>query len=581
MRKGSAAGLLITVVALFVFFSPSVHAGESIYHEENKYLTDTLTLAGSGFDGVRTLTVMALEGLYAEGDDSLAYTRQYSTMTSGSVFSTHTYTGLQLYPLMLREGLDEGLPDSTPVQLIAKDGYCIYMSLGDLRSDRYGRYSAKGGVLEEKGLPPLVAFASDGRALVGPTGTESVYRTFTAADGYVEECDNLGGPLRLIVGQISSYEFNAPNCAKWLAAVVVGDADGYEYHRDTGQSVEDSQPDQSGDWTHKGDQEGFRLIISGTEANGIHELSLTELEADQRRARQYFAASRGRYAFEGLPLSALVSDYLVPGRDTPSQIKIKASDGMVKTISPDTVMKGVDSFYQPGQHRDVLLAWAVDGSPLVPDDTSAGYDGTNEFGPLRLVVENTISLWIKNVTEIVLGEENTSPYRDVSENSWYYQDVADLYRLGLMQGSYGLFDPEGRTSRAMIVTVLYRMAGAPQVSGEIPFSDVSRDSWYAGPLLWASQNGIARGDGERFRPDDPVSRQELAALLYRVCGEPRQEADLLVFRDAAQVAEWAVSPMKWAVGQGLLQGDDGHLLPAATASRCQTAAMINRYLALS
>ncbi|MBR3391412.1 MAG: S-layer homology domain-containing protein [Firmicutes bacterium] len=578
MRRRYLAGLLAAALALFFFSLPAL-AEDGAFHQENKYLTDTLTLAGSGFGEVRTLTVAALEGLFA-ADDGLAYTNEYSTMTSGSVFAKHTFSGVLLYPLLLREGLDADLPDSTPVQLIAKDGYCIYLTLGDLRSDKYGRYAAKGGVLEEGGLPALVAFASDGKALVGPTGSESVYKVFTAEDGYDEVCDNIGGPLRLIVGQTSSLEFNAPYCAKWLAAIVVGDADGYVYHRDGGQPMDDSQPEQSGDWTHQGSQADFRLVISGTEADGIHELSLARLESDPRRLRQYFAASGGRFAFEGLPLRALIEDCLAPGLSAPSQIRIKAADGMVKTINVSTVYQGVDSFYQPGQQRDVVLAWAVDGSPLVADKNSPGYDGTNAFGPLRLVVENTISLWIKSVTEIVLGEENTSPYRDVAQSSWYYEDVCELYRLGLMQGSGGLFDPEGRTSRAMIVTILYRLAGSPQVSGELPFSDVAEDSWYAGALLWAGQNGVARGDGGRFRPDDPVSRQELAALLYRACNASPGGTDLSVFSDGAQVAEWAVPAMQWAVAQGILKGDAGRLLPAATASRCQTAAVVNRYRSL-
>lgn len=579
MRKRLMAGLLAAALALFFFSLPAL-AEDRAFHQENKYLMDTLTLAGSGFGEVRTLTVAALEGLYAAGDAGLAYSNEYSTMTSGSVFAKHTFSGVLLYPLLLREGLDADLPDGTPVQLIAKDGYCIYLTLGDLRSDKYGRYAAKGGVLEEDGLPPLVAFASDGKALVGPTGSESVYKVFTAADGYDEACDNIGGPLRLIVGQASSFEFNAPYCAKWLAAIVVGDADGYVYYRDGGQPMDDSRPEQSGDWSHQGSQADFRLVISGTEANGVHELSLARLESDPRRLRQYFAASGGRFAFEGLPLRTLIGDYLAPGLSAPSQIRIKAADGMVKTVNLNTVYQGVDSFYQPGQQRDVLLAWAVDGSPLVADKNSPGYDGANAFGPLRLVVENTISLWIKNVTEIVLGEENTSPYRDVAQSSWYYEDVCELYRLGLMQGSGGLFDPEGRTSRAMIVTIIYRLAGSPQVSGELPFSDVAGDSWYAGALLWASQNGVAQGDGGRFRPDDPISRQELAALLYRACNAPPGGTDLSAFSDGAQVAEWAVPAMQWAVAQDILKGDAGRLLPAATASRCQTAAVINRYRSL-
>ena len=148
MKKRNLASLFITALALLIFFSLPAQAEDGIFHQESKYLTDTLTLAGSGFGEVRTLTVAALEAMYTQTDASLAYANEYSTMTSGSVFTKHTYTGLKLYPLLLQEGLNAELPDSTPVQLIAKDGYCIYLSLGDLRSDKYSCYAAKGGMAD-------------------------------------------------------------------------------------------------------------------------------------------------------------------------------------------------------------------------------------------------------------------------------------------------------------------------------------------------------------------------------------------------------------------------------------------------
>ena len=160
-------------------------------------------------------------------------------------------------------------------------------------------------------MPVIVAFASDGKALVGPTGSQSVYRVFTAADGYDDEADNIGGPLRLVTGQTSSYEFHAPNCAKWLAAIVVGDPQGYVYLRTSDADLDFSEPDQGGDWTHKGAQSGFRLTVSGTEAEKVAHYSLAQLEAEPA-IRQYFAASGGRFAFEGLALKAIFMNTIHP-----------------------------------------------------------------------------------------------------------------------------------------------------------------------------------------------------------------------------------------------------------------------------
>lgn len=566
------------LLAALCLFAVSVPARAAVYHQEASYLTDTLTLAGSGFPEQRVLTVAALEALAGEGAE-LYYENDYSTLNSGGVYACHHYSGLLLYPLLLQEGLDPTLPDDTRVQFIAKDGYSIFLNLGDLRSDKFCRFSALGGALEERGLPVLAAFASDGKALVGPTGSQSVYRVFTAADGYDERADNIGGPLRLVLGQTMAYEFNAPNCVKWLAAIVVGDPQGYVYHRSSDAELDLSEPEQVGDWTHRGTQAGFRLTVSGSQAKATAHYSLAQLE-ERPALRQYFAASGGRFAFEGLPLRDLIAENLAPGLAAPDKITIKAADGFSKAIDVNTVTQGVDSFYQPGRHREVVLAWAVDGSPLVTDKTSPGYDGTNAFGPLRLVVENTISLWVKNVDEIVLGEESPCPFADVSTRDWYYNESTLLWQQGLMQGWEGRFYPQEAVTRAMAVSLLYRLAGSPPVSSASSFGDVRADIWYATAVAWAEESGLAQGSAGLFRPEAPVSRQELAAFFYRAAGSPESGGHLAAFSDAEAVALWAVPAVSWAAGRGIMQGASGCIDAAGPTSRAQTAVLVHRYLEL-
>lgn len=546
-------------------------------HTGEQYLTDTLTLAGSGFDGVRSLTVAVVEAL---AETELGYENDYSMMTSGGVFTTHRFTGVRLVELLLHEGMDPALPDSTPVKLIAKDGYTIALTLGALRGENRGRYTERGGALAEGGLPALVAFASDGEMLVGPTGTESVYKKFTAAEGYVESADNVGGPLRLVLGQTSAMEFNAPMCAKWLSAVVVGDANGYVYTRETETvAPAEREPEQSGDWTHQGAQADFRLTITGSEAKETCTLSLAELEAmAEGTVRQYFAASAGRNAYEGVTLRRLVERYLADGLDAPTRVTVKSPDGYAKEVDLTQLREGIRSMYQPGETRDVLLAWAVDGAPLVPGADSEGYNGANGFGPLRLVVENTISMWVKSVSEIVLGEEETPAFCDLDGTEPYYASAKGLAQAGLLYGDEnGRFMPDDTLTRAQLTALLHRMDGTP-AAGKAAFSDVGDGAWYASAVGWAAETGLVSGypDG-RFDPDGAVTREQLAAILFRYAVSRGLDAVtpadyLRAFPDAPAAASDAIPALNWCVGNGLLAArDDGGLHPGDAATRAEAA----------
>nr|MCR4963639.1 S-layer homology domain-containing protein [Bacillota bacterium] len=176
-------------------------------------------------------------------------------------------------------------------------------------------------------------------------------------------------------------------------------------------------------------------------------------------------------------------------------------------------------------------------------------------------------------------------YADVPANAWFADAVDYVTEKGLMQGvGANLFAPNSATSRAMIVTVLYRLAGSPAVSGDNPFSDVAEGAWYADAVAWANANGIVEGYGNgKFGSDDNITREQLAAILYRFAKaqgyDVSQTADLSGYGDAGQVDGWAQQAMAWACGSGLIQGDEQHnLLPSQGATRAQVAAILMRFV---
>ena len=177
------------------------------------------------------------------------------------------------------------------------------------------------------------------------------------------------------------------------------------------------------------------------------------------------------------------------------------------------------------------------------------------------------------------------PFTDVSGSDWFYNDVRYVYEKGIMDGTGAdRFSPNAPLTRAMIVTILYRMAGSPSVSGSSDFTDVAAGKWFAKAVAWAAANGIVNGYGSGlFGPNDPVTREQLAAILYRyaVYGGMTAvtlEENLGSFADTAQLSAYAIQAMNWAVGQGLINGSGSNLVPKAQATRAQVAAIIHRYL---
>ena len=178
-----------------------------------------------------------------------------------------------------------------------------------------------------------------------------------------------------------------------------------------------------------------------------------------------------------------------------------------------------------------------------------------------------------------------NPFTDVSEKDWFYGDVMFVYENGLMLGtSKTLFSPHGTAMRGMMATILWRMEGSPVPKGKNSFTDVEAGKWYADAITWTAENGIFAGYGkDKFGPDDPITREQLAAIFYRYADykgyDLTVKGDLDKFKDADKITDYAKTAMQWAVGSGLVKGKSGNLLdPQGTATRAEIAAMLHRFI---
>ena len=176
-------------------------------------------------------------------------------------------------------------------------------------------------------------------------------------------------------------------------------------------------------------------------------------------------------------------------------------------------------------------------------------------------------------------------FDDVTKGDWFYKDVEYVYNEGIMDGvSKREFAPNETLTRAMIVKILYRIEGEPAGYRSSDFNDVESGRWYTGAVAWAAEKEIVKGYGNgKFGPNDPVTREQLAAILYRYTqykgwSTTAASGSLKGFADAASVSSYAVDAMNWAVDEGLLKGANNKLSPKSNATRAQVAAIIHRYL---
>lgn len=191
-----------------------------------------------------------------------------------------------------------------------------------------------------------------------------------------------------------------------------------------------------------------------------------------------------------------------------------------------------------------------------------------------------------NATVFVTFKETncpSKPYKDINTNLWYHEGVGYAIANGLMKGvAKDQFDPYGDLSRAMLVTILYRLEGEPKVSGANPFSDVEAGSWYDKAVNWADAKGIVNGYGNgKFGPTDNITREQMAAMMMRYSKykkiDTSKRDNLRSFSDAGSVSSWARENMQWAVAEGLIEGSGKKLSPQDPTTSAQAATILMRF----
>lgn len=228
--------------------------------------------------------------------------------------------------------------------------------------------------------------------------------------------------------------------------------------------------------------------------------------------------------------------------------------------------------------------------------TREGYEFTGWYADENLT-EKITSICLTRNTTVYAGweeiKENPStgfenPFTDVSESDWFFNDVKFVYQNGLMNGtSATTFSPEGTTSRGMIVTILWRMAGSPDMEDKIwgyPFADVDATAYYGTAVYWARLNGIAGGyDDATFGPNAPINREQMAVMMYRYAqymGYDTTQGGMAIreYADYGQVSSYALEAMDWANATGIVTGtSESTLSPQGQATRAQAAAMFTRF----
>ena len=200
------------------------------------------------------------------------------------------------------------------------------------------------------------------------------------------------------------------------------------------------------------------------------------------------------------------------------------------------------------------------------------------FGALLLALVLTFSL---SVTAFAAVED--TGFSDVDADDWFAASAVYVRDNGIMNGtSATTFDPNGTTSRGQITAILYRAASSPAVSDAVDFPDVAPGAYYADAAVWAAANGVVTGyaDGT-FRPNDPITRQQLAAILWRYAGSPAAESGT-DYADESAIASYAVTAVDWARDTGVISGRDGNRFdPSGRATRAQAAVILHRYLELT
>ena len=309
--------------------------------------------------------------------------------------------------------------------------------------------------------------------------------------------------------------------------------------------------------------------------------------------------SGGKFATDSAEGAINVKDYLAPGLSISSDgtvyrpstggggsvttypVTVSSADNGAVTVSPKNASKGstvtVTVTPDEGYKLNTLTVKDKDGNAVELKDAGDGkYTFTMPSG--KVTVEASFAEASQE------PEPSGLPFTDVAASAWYREAVEYVYDNGMMKGtSDTIFSPDATTTRGMIVTMLYRLEGEPTASAASSFSDVKADDYYADAVSWAAENSIVNGvSATSYAPDDPITREQMAAILYRYAQfkgyDVTASADLSAYTDTSEISAYAVPAMQWANAEGLVTGRTNTTLdPEGDATRAEIATIMTRF----
>ena len=206
-------------------------------------------------------------------------------------------------------------------------------------------------------------------------------------------------------------------------------------------------------------------------------------------------------------------------------------------------------------------------------------DGTREIVRKSVAEDGKVNIPLDGSATVEIVD-NSKEFSDVPDTNWAADAVSFASAHEMFNGtSETTFSPDQSMSRGMLATVLYNLEGSPSQDTAGSFDDVGSDAWYADGVAWAAENGIVDGYGDgQFGPDDSITREQFAVMLWKYAGSPKASGQDLAFTDADQASGYAQEALCWAVENGILSGYNGQLAPKETATRAQAAQMLKRFM---
>ncbi len=313
-------------------------------------------------------------------------------------------------------------------------------------------------------------------------------------------------------------------------------------------------------------------IVDGAGA-GQYPITVTRSEAYDAQLREVAVHTKNSTITIGEPISYTVSLDTAITNGTVSVDKTSAAKGTVITVSavPDA-----------GYEADGVTVTDRTGKSVSVNDNG---NGTYSFVMPDSAVTVNVSFKKSGGGDEPAHDCPSKDFIDFDPNAWYHESVDYAVANGLMKGTSPItFEPGTTTTRAMIVTILWRLEGEPTVNAVNPFDDVVNGAWYTDAIVWAAANGIVEGYGEgKFGPNGEITREQLATMLYRYAKykgyDVSAAANLNGYTDAGSISSWALAAIKWANAEGLVNGRTATtIVPQGKANRAETAAIFMRFI---